>query len=602
MTRFLGYERWEVSIVRNELYRLFERGEYAEICRIFAPDSKGRHLWPVAGAYVFTGQLQRALFVYEDIRLRGSSVSRENKLGVFFFTVIGLIRNSDYKKAFEICQIMQREPLRGPLSHFFVWQAIAFYYYFCCSYPRSHRFLVRSMKAAFESKHAWAGVMALDLSGHVSLQLGRVREGLKYLTEAEEKARESLNLSFADSIRNSFLQNVCAFGLAEDPILELSRAIKEAKSLFYRNELLLELARQWILRGSPKNAKRILEGALDDVYAKGGRRQVATLNLRFAYLLYLEGRFKESIDLIGVALRSTIPKVDLVLISKLKGLKVRALRQLKLRDFAERESSQVAELDRKTGAFLNRRIRGRHEAHSLKFPKGEDALGDLIDRAAAKDRSVLQLLIQKKYFGLLSLFLEASDVTPVISFELIPRSVVICFQNEVHFETRKVGNILKKIALAITAVPRTKQELVDGVWGYSYESQRHDTLVYAAMSNLRSVLGPFEKWLEASEGGYFLQMRLHAFEDETESPPSIVAKLDRVDEERVALFTSSGLSFRQIQILSQWKQGEALTVQTLSQWADISMSSALRDLQLLTQEGYFKKVGRARATHYLRLP
>jgi Fic family protein len=135
------------------------------------------------------------------------------------------------------------------------------------------------------------------------------------------------------------------------------------------------------------------------------------------------------------------------------------------------------------------------------------------------------------------------------------------------------------------------------VWGYEYDSYRHDTMIYTAISSLRKNLGQAGNWIETTERGYSFGLeKIFKIRDEA----TFSEEVSEISNERKQLLNlASDLNLRQIKILTHLKKAECVDVNEYKKLFKVSDITASRDLRALKESGLVVSIGKARATKYM---
>jgi hypothetical protein len=172
-----------------------------------------------------------------------------------------------------------------------------------------------------------------------------------------------------------------------------------------------------------------------------------------------------------------------------------------------------------------------------------------------------------------------SDLTPGVS--------VVFDRGRVHTVTG-LTPLLRKTLSALLQGHGRKDALITQVWGYEYDPQRHDSLIYNTETGLRKILGPSAHWIETTEAGYRMAS-------------GIQLRTEEIRREKFSGATTAlapGLNHRQLTFLKKVKPGEFVHVRSYQKLFHVAEITACRDLASLHREGYVLRVGRARATRY----
>lgn len=588
------------------------------------------------GSAVFLGDIEKA----ESLAGR-EGLPFEVEVACRFFLGLGWTRRSEYRKARSLFALNARltRHTKCPLTRFYAVQGLAFYRFFCGRYLPARAHANRAYTAALQAKFVYGEILSRDLLGHASVNIGEVRLGIKHLEGALELAEKVGNGGISGAIRVSLLRVKSQFGLiAKTCLNEIGAALDSLppEDTYSRGELELELARQLMLRGEIERARQILDRSCEFIYKNQNRRQAATLNLRYAYLMHLEGQHQQALHLIRVAEASVNLEVDRLHVMQMRGLRAEIERYLGRTTVIDKASE--TEASARLGHAIHSRILARELGTASAARASEDPLGDLIDRISAKDPSALPELIELEYFGLLRRYFDLPLGMKALIFDLVPGSLTILGPGSVKYHEKQVNGLIRRLIAALSRRPMTKEDLVKEVWRYEYDPARHDSIVHAGMTKLRKLLGPFGSWIQLGEDGYRLgsevQVILHGSKRSSASRslpgPSETKALDfearlgdlskselvtvvsatretKSDSATTSFkdsmkFVDLGLNFRQIQILERMTSSRSLSVSECAEHFRTSKITACRDLAFLANEGHCMRIGKGRATRYLPKP
>jgi DNA-binding winged helix-turn-helix (wHTH) protein len=459
---------------------------------------------------------------------------------------------------------------------------------------------------ALRGHFLYGRVLSSDLRGHLLVQMGKTQVGLRVLKEAETLSHQIGNRGVAQAIEISRANYEAQFGIVTADQLE--RKVKTSSQIldsYSHSSLLLELARQHLLRGSFDEASATLDQAAEKIYSHQNRRQEVTLNLRYAYLYYLKNEPARALNFIQSCKRALDPVVDHTLKLSILGMERKIVGVLKIKDRAVELEQQIERESILFGGLVHQRIVGRQRGEVLNSTLNSfDPLGRVMDLVAGKPPSAtaIETICRSGYLGLLLEVLPDALGHSLLYIDLDESTLtaVGSFGVEHH---RGLTTLLRRILMQLAKGPRSKSELVTSVWRYSaYHPLQHDPVVYQAITALRKLLGTRSSWIETTETGYRLasgvQLRFAPEASDTSEP-----RLEARSEAKLDEATSSHkqmLNHRQIKFIRQLKEGEFVGVHDYKRRFRISEITACRDLSLLVQSGLVLKVGRARATKYAK--
>jgi hypothetical protein len=227
----------------------------------------------------------------------------------------------------------------------------------------------------------------------------------------------------------------------------------------------------------------------------------------------------------------------------------------------------------------------------------DDRLGALL--MAALHDNQLPRLLREHYYGLVPRALGLAPGRRVYLIE--PGHVLIENHGNVSFE--RPGETSVRL-LRVLADGRwwSKEALLAAVWGIaSYRPDRHDSVVYMAVTRTRQALGACRDWLENEHGAYRLsaaECRILPWRDEVHG-----------FDVRSSLAVSSGQSDAAPQLSDAAAEEDSAalgfvrehghaTTGRLAKALRVSEMTALRELQKLVASGVLRRVGKGRSTRY----
>jgi hypothetical protein len=383
------------------------------------------------------------------------------------------------------------------------------------------------------------------------------------------------------------LLNESRFGLRWDTVDRLTKALKRLhpEDSYSRNAVKLELANQLILRGQVSQAYDILDKSFQSIYASRNRQQIAQVNLRLAYLTWLRGRPEDALHLLNAG-SLQLRTDDFALWRMVRGL--------------ERKIRGESPTEPGTTGVDERIVRREQAAWKQAVATGEDRVGDLYDQIARRDRAGLELALKHGLYFFIYHYIGRTPGEQGLLFDVMPRGLLILNRGDCRVVEHGFSRTLRRLLECVSQTHCSKSELVRRVWGYEYDPSRHDALVYTSVSKVRKLLGDVGYWLEGDESGYRLRsgIRLHSTQ--------VVAPRPEVADgfAHMRLNSEVPLNYRQLKILSRFdtQQDESVSADAVMGDFKISRATATRDLAELTEHGYLRRLGKARASRYVRTP
>lgn len=601
----------------NKIKSLFLAGQFVELCKSFEDNAtlqdKPELLPYWFAALVFTGNVEKALALFEPEKL-----STNVRIACRFFLIMGYIRKSMYAKArAELAKNLkekrQAREAKQPLDAidlFYIFQGIATYRFFCGRYLEAKNSAELAYSYSIKSRFVFGEMVTRDLLGHCLMMLGQNREGFKFFAQALELTEKNNNESLSAAIRISITKFRAQIGMKpHQDLRDLQTALTglAPQDTYSTAELLLELIRQHILRGQFSAAEACFSQASDIIYKHQNRRQVALLNLRMSYMLYLQGQHSQALHIVRFAEQNIDTSIDLNLWTQMSGLKLMILTELTGRA-AEIEKPMLEKMSR-TQMAIHKKIMARLHSQKHNFPTNEDPIGDLLDKIKANDAEAPRLLVENGYYGLLHKCYKLPFGAQSLIFDLLPGTMVILDRGNVTFKKKALNSILRKILLLLRDRACTKEELVQQIWGYEYDPLRHDPLIYSSMNKVRRFLENYADWIELSEEGYRIKAGVKVIIKNNLKRESKMTSLDALIEKaqstRVhappshSAMDLQNMNFRQMQVLEYLRKNQSISIYELSTKLEISKPTATRDLSQLHKLGKLRRVGKGRATRYL---
>ncbi len=549
----------------------------------------------VVGALVLLGRIDEAETLY---LLREKQLTPAQKTACRFFLGTGLCRASLYERsrAYFIKNIKSRRENEDSISRFYLHQGLGFYYYFAGSIKKALRAAEKSFTYSLDAGFLYGRAFAADLKGHSLVQTGEVSRGLKTLELGEHLASQLGAEWLKETIQSSSMTYRLRFGISGTQGVSL--VLKKIKSLskqdtYTQSALLIELSQEYLRKGRLTEAKDCLNDCCALVYASQNRRQAAMLNLRYAYIHYLEGEPHLALNLIRNALTQIDRAVDVLLELRLRGFEKKLVNLLKIAVCEVALEKEVAKLTSRVGEAVALRMLARQTPPG-KAPLrlGEDIVGDLWDLLQRDPAGSVEAILKSGYWGMLAEVLPVSRGQRALYLELEPGSLTIFDSGNVEHFPEAISRSLKAVLLEIQKGPRTKQDLISTIWKYEYHPLRHDQLIYSAVAKLRKILGRRSHWVEASEQGYQLRGDIKVLAHREQETP--VSELVAKEATPIGI----GLNHRQHQILRLLRQSEFIDTATCCTLFETSEVTASRDLNELLKLQFIDRIGRGRATKY----
>ncbi len=605
------------------LQEKFQSGDYQQVVELFYSSKTNKkkrfpHIASVVGALSFLGRLEEAEILAS---LHEKSCSKTDQMACRFFLAIGWVRRSEYRRAENLLDRNSESSHRTPMERFFHHQGKAFYLFYTGRLLESQKEAELSRQAAMESKNTWARCLATDALGHVQVRAGAIQLGLSYLEEAKLLAKKIENKSSESAIEISLQCYRWEYGWNQGDLADLQAVLvqQNPENSYSQASLLLEIGRQFTLRGNFSEAKKSLEKAAEKVYASKNRRQEILLHLRLSELAYRKGDLFQAKHYLWFSQRILHEEVDKYLELPVLGL----LRKIAL---AEKNSEEVRRLEdrwKQMHAYtstrdLNLKVRLGLELGVASNP--EDRIHEKLYTAEKfpNFETRLRYLLESGFYSEAARVLGLKPAERTVA--LLPANLGIFVQSESGLDWKTITGLQRKILLLLKK-GSSKDQLLEGAWGYKYDSLRHDSMLYAAISGLRKSLGPAGNWVRPTEFGYLFEAELwtpekqtvalsesHHFQkgidgsravsSSTTLSSSFVGTVVKTSSRSAEVSQKFDLNHRQLEILDWLKSERFLSVKEVRDRFRISEITALRDLDGLRKTGIVLRIGKARATRY----
>lgn len=551
----------------SKLENLFYKGTYSEVLNRSVDASTWKQVHEdipfVVGALSFTGRLEEAELLIKKIQKHKKSL-----IIARFFLGIGLTRLSQYERAQKIFNDnFKLKNKTSDIELFFIYQGLAFYEFFSGQLDAAEK----SSKLAFEyannADYLYGKVLSTDIRAHILVQIGEISRGLKLFSSGQSLCKHLGNSSLTRALYISEAIYKTRFGW-ETNLNTLQDAIEKLNpgDNYSHANLLLELARQQSIRGESDKAYESLDKASRFIYSNQNHRQEVALNLRYAYLMYLSGDYDRGLNALRSARRALHPEIDPVL------------------------ELEVLDLEQRLALALGIKKENEVVNYLPKTRAGEDLIKDLMDLIREDPEQGMEAILKSKNFAFLYELLNINKKSSIMYLDLEPGSITLFHKGNV---SHRVGltPLLRKFLICLSDGVMEKEDLVSKVWGYKYDSLRHDSIVYSSMVALRKLLGEYSHWIITTESGYQWATGIEI--------KSLKKEKAVISNTAPSLEASSSMNFRQIKILQFLKKNESIDVQKCKKLFNVSDITASRDLSALTRYNSIARIGKGRAIQYV---
>lgn len=213
-----------------------------------------------------------------------------------------------------------------------------------------------------------------------------------------------------------------------------------------------------------------------------------------------------------------------------------------------------------------------------------------------------QDVLLKKFFiekEILSAFLPLiSEKKMQLIIDIMPNSILIYEHGNFYYHKDVLTSQLRGLLLLIFSGPQNQEDIIKKLYGYNYEAYRHDPMVYSLIHRLRSIISPFENWLEFKNKKYQINedVSILFFEQ--------LGTFEKPGQEKIPELPTiyknkeHQLNYRQLWALHFAIQHGYVRSQDLTRNHKVTAMTAFRDLQQLVQQKIMRKKGNGRSTHY----
>lgn len=596
----------------NEVKKYFYQGQYEKVLNLVgrAPlDLKNENVeWITSfqiGALVFIGELTEAQVNFNRM-IKVKSVSSLFKTKSRFFLGIGCVRKSLFKEATQYfsSNILELKSIKKNSQSidnielqnilFYGYQGSAFYRFFKGKFKRASALASLSYSAAFEAQFTFGMILSLDLLGFSLCRTGSIRRGIYELERALGLAQELGNGGITATLSVAIVIFRSRFGVElAHSIDQLKKSIEEleTQNTYSKGDLCLELARQLILRGQVSEAQNQLNQLGNLIYIHQNKLQLAQLNLLYAHLMLLRGEVQAAMVLMANLRVQGDFSFDPFFIKRFEFIDLSITTTIS-------QPNAIIPLEKRGFFYSTEEIR-----------KGEDVIGDYLDLAQTQDETFVYELNKVGLLGLIPMVLKIPIHFSGIFLGPSKSEMFIVNKGNVLFVDKGVTKPIKKLLPLLKGENyKSKEFLVNRIWGYEYNPIPHDSLLHATIGKLRQLLEANASWVEWSSDGYRLSPGVSILYSQLSQSPKVNSLIDELkieNDEKILhkkkmndLYERNQLNVRQIKLIKFLKQDEFIGVSEYSSKFKVCKMTACRDLSYLHQKGIIVRVGRGRATVY----
>lgn len=493
---------------------------------------------------------------------------------------------------------------------FLAYQGIGFFHFFFSHHKQSLRAAYEAHKNLLaipkQNSFPFFQILCLDLEGHNLIHRYKIHQGLKTLEQAKKIADSNNILAMSQSLQFFILCYRSRY--IDKPSVALKKLFSAYNKLGgseknSRIDLIFEITNLLVLSGEQQKAQNFLNESYSIVYETENKRQMGKLNFRMTYNMFRSGSMEQALYLAKTA-RSNLNKViDRGLVAQIIGLEIKILTAMGASAKKSREDLNL--IDQQIDSLLLKRANARALKQDIVINKGEDKVGDLVDRLSRQKSSALyDDIVGGEVYGLLPDYFEIPPGKQCIILHAPKGHTVICNKEKVNLIKKPLGHMLNKLVLALSTGEKSKEQLIQQVWEYQeYSPLRHDQLIYSSITRIRNLLCLSEEQLifdghcyklniEVINSHNKVQMKNTAEPEKRTTQPPLRKNDFLVD-------LNEELNYRQTEIIGNG-QFQPISVKNYADQFAITTMTALRDMKKMCELGYLKKTGRGRATRYLK--
>jgi tetratricopeptide (TPR) repeat protein len=499
-------------------------------------------------------------------------------------------------------------------------QGLAFLRYNMGYFRRAEFWIKKALNSATASSFQYGSCLALELYGHIQLQLGQVNAGMINLKLARDKASRlgqgALTQTF-DAAQRLYRATYGLCSHADEVIAELNEALGKCKyeDAYTKASLQIQLARILTLTGDLREASALLEKASSLVYKVDNPYLETIYNLGLAHVQMLEGNYAIALSIARNAESRARDRSYMPSVLKSLGLQCQILERMGMGAEHKAVIREIKSLTAKTGSFISKRIQSRSEFITANCRRGEDPLGDLIDDVHFNKREITSDIFARGWLTFLHQVLGITPQQNLIVFDLQPGSLTLFARGHITHRAEGCSALIKKLLLALKdGRELSKEEITHFLWAQAYHPARHDPLIYTLIARTRKLLQPYARWIEVTEQGYRLEEGVSLRngrvvnptnrEPEPQKLPSTASMMPDFEQEP-ARPESFGLeqhlphlNVRQIEILDIARSLEKIQPRHMARRFKVSDATITRDLSRLVELGTLKRFGSGRSTYY----
>lgn len=593
----------EINDKNIKLKKIFNSGNYKKSALLAEAEIQNLNssVIPVLiGSYVFLGETKKANGLFR--KYKKQFTPEDHALSIFYLA-IGFTRGGDIPQAKNLileCFLLYKKAPKNPFIRFSFFQSIGFLSYFRSRFRKSLRYAKAAKESVYATHEESLIILADDLVANNQIISGEIYSGIEGLRECYARSLKVRNMNLAKSIRVSIISFESQYGLLGNPIPTLKGHLKKIhpQNTYSRNLIWLALMNQFLNQGRLKDFENYYPLAQKEIFKIQQPRHQILLRFKWAHWEFLRFNYEAALLELAKIEEALSTKNDILLLSQIYGLRYkilkdrnpdRALQILELLKFWQKVSGSNQSL-----SHLSRIRNDRRASES------QDQIGNMINEyyQLGSSSSINQLIVKKRWIH----FHDQLDHT-LIRAHSFKKVLVLGFEgNKGLFLTD--GNwsfvsspttLEKRLLNQLSTEPLSKEQLVDLIWGYSYNPLTHDPMLMTLIQRTRKYLDDLGLKINVSEGVYQLSQPLLL----SELTEKLESKVIQPRIPKAALLDSS-LSYRQFQILETISISlEPISIGSLLKTVKVSRMTLFRDIRELHLQKKISSLGKGRGVRYV---
>ena len=546
----------------------------------------------VVGSFFMLGQVETGnALCKQTFRCPSAQIT------VNFFNAMSLMRRSKYHLAKNLF-VKNYDLIETSGEHqFFIDQGMAFFDYYTGNFTSALDYANNALKICQTYNLYFESIYALEILGHIHIQLGMFHHGLSIFEQAKKSSIDRKCFNIARAIEANIL------GYKLEGGMDLKRSIAQAKELlksyalkeyYLKGQLYLQLAKAFFLSGDIDKMEQALSDSAFSIYKTGNKRQGVLLNISLSYLDYIRKKFESALFHLGNARQSIVKNIDNILEIKINGLEGQILETWD-RGHAPSFPSEERECTYFLHQVIQARKKNRAPPASCTDPVHLFCHGQ--DFKCPPTKEFILRANERGLLGVINLF-KLQISRPQCYFNLIPGRILTLKEGNIRWSHPKLTNFQYQVIKFIFLNKNlTKKELIENFWGYSYDPFIHDHLIYNTIARIRK-LNPHLTDMIKIENTISLAMSIDCIGIETKIKKSSLL-LNNKSKNGIKP-SDSELNYRQLELLHTLKKGDTITPYDYRGHFSISRITATRDLNALKKMNYLVAIGQTRSLRYIR--